>query len=215
LLDGSILIECTLKYPRPITKTPASDGADFSVVDIQSALVSPLHTMLTEQLHSDVTLLCGKEEKEIKAHKGILAAHSPVFRSMFEERWSESKEPVRIPDATAQTIHSLLRFLYCGTLDASTLDENYMGLLAIAEKYDISHLKSIVERFIVSKTTVSNALQMVELADFQNASLVKKAAIKVIVANRMSITRSAEWLELKKRNGALVDFLQTIIDATP
>ena len=76
---------------------------------------------------SDVTLVVG--DTELKAHKLILSARSPVFAALFVEM-QESK--VTITDVSADVLQEVLRYIYTGKVEA--LKDNADKLLAAADK---------------------------------------------------------------------------------
>jgi len=189
---------------------------DALIVDKIAVVVNPLKQMLIEGLNSDVQLVC--DDETIPAHRGILSAHSPVFRSMFaREEMLESREGiVRIEDATAEMIRLMLNFIYSGELSISSLKRNYNGLLVLAEKYDFRVLKEHVEHFIASRLSVKNVLRATELADAHNAPILKKSCFALIAVHAKSIAQSGEWQELKKRNGPLIiEILEATIVSDP
>lgn len=81
--------------------------------------------------NSDVILVVGG--KELKAHKAILAAHSPVFKAMFKCAMKEkSKSRVEIKDLTIDVAKEMLKFIYTGKI--GSIDGFAEGLLQAADK---------------------------------------------------------------------------------
>ena len=69
--------------------------------------------MLTDQTLMDATL--NVKDKEFKAHKVVLAAASPVFKSMFKEGTKEHEDNyVNIEDIDSDVFDVFLRYLYSG-----------------------------------------------------------------------------------------------------
>src|SRR5699024_5992251 len=98
--------------------------------------------MLESGTLSDVILcICSTDEgseepvleKEIKAHKLILASRSPVFAAMFEHELEESKQNrVVITDIKPEVAESMVRYIYAGKVDSFELYA--MELLEAADK---------------------------------------------------------------------------------
>ena len=67
--------------------------------------------LLLDTETSDVVLLCQGEE--IRVHKSILNARSPVFRAMLQSPMLEStKGEVRIEDADKDVLKEMLSYIY-------------------------------------------------------------------------------------------------------
>ena len=111
--------------------------------------------MLESGTLSDVVLcICSTDEdseepvleKEIKAHKLILASRSPVFAAMFEHELEESKQNrVVITDIKPEVAEAMVRYIYAGKVDSFELYA--MELLEAADKvseilkFDLTDLK--------------------------------------------------------------------------
>ena len=61
----------------------------------------------------DVTFLVGApgQEEEVKGCASILSALSPVFESMFAERWKRQEEAIKLPDIQAKVFRVFLKVL--------------------------------------------------------------------------------------------------------
>ena len=93
-------------------------------------IVSSLGALFAEEKLTDVTLRFvgeafqeghihpqGEQSQELKAHKAILAAGSPIFSAMFENDTVEQKRGVvEITDFDYDTMEQLLTFLYTGKI---------------------------------------------------------------------------------------------------
>ena len=68
--------------------------------DDKKNIQEDFQTLLETGELSDVTLLVGEERKEIKTHKLVLSARSPVFSAMFQHQMAENRtNSVKIEDA--------------------------------------------------------------------------------------------------------------------
>ena len=84
-----------------------SDHLDDIPSDL--TLSQSLGLALTKDLATDVNFNIGTERKEMKAHKIILMARSPVFRAMFAGPLAESGN-IDIPDTTEHSFSVFLRY---------------------------------------------------------------------------------------------------------
>jgi BTB/POZ domain len=159
-----------------------------SVVSVPNA--NGFGCILGDKDFSDVTFIAG--DKEIPAHKALLAAKSPAFAAIFK---SEEDQTNRITIAEkASVFEELLRFIYAG--EVKKLEINAEGLLPIADKYGIDQLKSLCELELIDQLNASNALQRLVLADLHGASHLKCEAIQVINSNASEVTQTEEWKAL-------------------
>jgi len=135
--------------------------------------------------------------KEFPVHKVMLSARSPVFQAMFQNPLKESKQNrIEITDLDEQSAQQLLEFIYTGI--APPLADFSLGLLAAAEKYQISSLKPICESSLEKKLTVGNVLQILQFAELYSAQKLKVKSIEFIVKNSVTITRTDEWQKFKQ-----------------
>ena len=84
--------------------------------------------------------------KELKAHKAILTARSPVFAAMFEHDCKEKQESkVEIIDFSFEAFKELLKFVYTGQVQL----EQFAGeLLEASDKVRIGVMSSSDSRYI-------------------------------------------------------------------
>ena len=99
MLNDTVTFEVNLTIEQPSEATAAQRALSSFVAALDSGL------------HSDVTLVC--EGEEIRAHKAILAARSPVFKAMFAHKMSESLEnKVMIDELPVAVLRSLLQYVF-------------------------------------------------------------------------------------------------------
>ena len=105
-----------------------------------------LKSMIGEWMTSpdmvDVTLVC-EDKKYFKAHKIILSACSPVFKSIINNM-PEKNPVIFLRGIHAQEIEAILQFIYLG--QATVNEDRINELLNVANSLDIkeigSHVKS-------------------------------------------------------------------------
>ncbi len=103
----------------------------FSFLHQQLNMADFLHHQKMQSLlesgeFSDVTLVVGQPEqnkKELKVHRFLLSAFSPVFAAMFSH--TETKEALEkrvvIEDLSTEAMERLLRYIYIGKLELPSL----------------------------------------------------------------------------------------------
>lgn len=88
-------------------------GSSNPNVDLGNETAPPAATeshlrLLREEKHCDVTFVVGPSEERIQCHQIFLQARSPVFETMFSERWSEGSSEIQIPDVDPKTFRAFL-----------------------------------------------------------------------------------------------------------
>uniref|UniRef100_A0A0K0EVZ3 Speckle-type POZ protein-like (inferred by orthology to a human protein) n=1 Tax=Strongyloides venezuelensis TaxID=75913 RepID=A0A0K0EVZ3_STRVS len=81
------------------------------------------------------------EDKEIKAHKAVLGARSPVFHDIFSNTSEESQTNiVEIKDFSTEIVRKMLIYIY--TDDVLDIQDMANQIFEIAYKYDLDRLKA-------------------------------------------------------------------------
>lgn len=103
--------------------------------DFQSNMVSSFKHLRDEKSFTDVTLAC--EGQTCKAHKMVLSACSPYFKTLLEE--NPSKHPIIIlKDVPFSHLQSILEFMYAGEVNVS--QEQLPAFLKTAERLKVKGL---------------------------------------------------------------------------
>ena len=99
-------------------------------------------TLYCNQELSDVTLVVGKENKEFKAHRLVLAAHSDVMKRMLYGELKEGHEDViKLPEKDCASFESILKYFYTGCV---TLDKSFIcQLIEMCDYYNVQKLKRV------------------------------------------------------------------------
>ena len=99
-----------------------------------------LQDMMKELMMSsdfaDVTLVC-EDRKQIKAHRNILSACSPVFKDILQI-YKSSSSIIYLRGVNSLQMESILQFIYIG--EATILQEQITDFLSVAKSFDIKDL---------------------------------------------------------------------------
>ncbi|KAJ8668209.1 hypothetical protein QAD02_009872 [Eretmocerus hayati] len=188
-----------MKRPSEVSPTDDSDEqqqltSTSSPPASATSLSSDLADLLNASRLSDVTLIT-KDKQELKAHKAILGARSPVFASMFETDMIEQNQNiVRIEDFEHEVLLEALKYIYAGTTER--LDELAGEILPVAEKYDIRPLKVDCEKLLEERIDLDSCAKILVLADTCNAEGLKAAAESFIIERGGEIMKANEELQL-------------------
>ncbi|KAG8378621.1 hypothetical protein BUALT_Bualt07G0004500 [Buddleja alternifolia] len=140
------------------------------------------------------------------AHRWILAAGAPVFRSHLSEA-HRTKEIV-IPDIEPRIFKALLWFIYTGALleeeqeafdDSGPLIFNsFIGkMFAAADRFALKNLKNLCVSHILERVSVESVAYLLHLAERYHATELIDACLSFAAENRAAVMESegSEYLK--------------------
>lgn len=150
-----------------------SDGSVQSICT-QSTLRC-LALMLEDSIHADVSIHTA--EGTLRAHKAVLSASSPVFRSMFHHDLKEKESStIYIEDMSQESCMALLSYLY-GTIKQADFWKHRLALLGAANKYNIVDLKDACEESLIEDINSENVLERLQEAWLYQLNKLKKGCL--------------------------------------
>ena len=153
--------------------------------------------LFESQKFSDVIL--SANVREFAAHKAILTARSRVFSAMFEHDMKEKKQnKVEIPDMDHEVLREMLHYIYTGKI--SNIGNMAGDLLFAADKYALDRLKDMCEEHICSNVTVSNAAEVLCLADMHRADRLKAHVVNFIAKHANDVMKTPGWQAMTDKN---------------
>ncbi len=169
-------------------------------------LFKEFEVMLAEGKFSDMNLVC--QDREFKCHKVVLAARSPVFDTMLsnENHLEVQEGKVKITDMDHDKLEVFLKYLYCGKF-SDDMKLHAKDLFVAADKYQVEDLKLAAIEALADNVNSGNAIDMLILADLYNVNMLKKKAMRVIIANYKTVSKQQQWQDFKKEN---IDFVNLI-----
>ena len=158
------------------------------------ALSSDLGNIFLDPQSSDIVLIC--QEEEIRAHKLILSARSPVFRAMLQTDMSErANGEIKINDADKDVLKEMVGYLYTAKVEEKFT--KYKELLILANKYEVEELIKLCGTKVAESLNDDNALQVGVFAELHNAEDLMKACVKYIMDNKPN-SLNQNWEDLVK-----------------
>ncbi|XP_078447409.1 BTB/POZ domain-containing protein [Wolffia australiana] len=151
----------------------------------------------------DIYLRTADSCTPIPAHKAVLMSRSPVFKAMLESEMEESRSgSIKITDVSYAVLRAFVHFLYTAE---SLLDEQMAcDLLVLAEKYQVKHLKTYCEKFMISKVNSETAVLSLAFAHRHNAKMLLETALGLILENMSTLTAREGYRELVDKEPRLV-----------
>ena len=115
----------------------------------------------------------GKSQKNIPAHKFVLAISSPVFYAMFYGELAETGGTIELPDCDSESLLELFRYLYGDEVNLT--GSNVMQVLYLAKKYLVPSLAGKCTEYLREHLEASNAFSILPQAQkFEDKDLEKR-----------------------------------------
>uniref|UniRef100_A0AC34FB70 BTB domain-containing protein n=1 Tax=Panagrolaimus sp. ES5 TaxID=591445 RepID=A0AC34FB70_9BILA len=131
----------------------------------------------------DFTIIVDK--KEIKAHKCVLAAHSPVFASMFKSPSKETTEnKIEITDFSFETVDKAVKLCYgftCKFFPTLSVNDLFL-LIKFSEKYKMENIQENLEEYLCVKITVANVSEVANFAIDIKSSTLQNECLDFLIA---------------------------------
>lgn len=167
-----------------------NDSWELKITELHHCVSDDLEILMRSESFSDLVLVMSGDQ-EIRAHRAVLAARSPVFHAMFESEMREKKNSrVNIPDANREIMLEILLYIYSGKINVDRLKELAGSILVVADKYALDELKAICGAVLSDNLRVDNALESLVLADFYKVDKLKKRTLDFIVAHMSGLIES-------------------------
>ncbi|GBO24480.1 TD and POZ domain-containing protein 4 [Araneus ventricosus] len=182
------------------SKCPASVNLSISenASSVTTTASEVLKSLYTDQILCDVKLRTQMET--FPAHRNILSARSPVFRTMFTSDMREkTSQFVDIPDVDADILRYMLQYVYTESLEGLHYQSAYQ-LYVAADMYQILDLRNKCSVFLRGELSRFNACDVLVLADVYQDKDLKTDVQNFIVKEGKNIFTSDEWKDLIKEN---------------
>lgn len=147
---------------------------------------------------SDVVLKV--EGVEIRAHRCVLAARSPVFLAMMTHETKEKiSGVVEIPDVEKSIFSDFLNYLYTGSVEKLTV-ENVVKLYTTADKYQVDDLKEICMDHMMMNVSIDNFCDVLTLSLRHDEKDLKEVCIQFFSKKSLDIILTAKWQTFLSEN---------------
>ena len=114
-----------------------------------------------------------KSQKNIPAHKFVLAISSPVFYAMFYGEMAETASTIELPDCDYESLLELFRYLYSDEVNLT--GSNVMQVLYLAKKYLVPSLADKCTEYLREHLEASNAFSILPQAQkFEDKDLEER-----------------------------------------
>ncbi len=202
--DGSVKLLCSFEvlciYPQDCSQ--AMLCMDVNMDANKETLQTGFTNLLNSGELSDVKLVC--KGVALKCHKLVLSARSDVFKAMFSHKDAQEEQTniVNIVDSTPDCVLEMVNFMY--TDDCTHMKEHALGLLPLADKYNVSRLKLKCEQWLANNIRVLNVSQILSLADLHNSNELFRVAQNFAVLHMNTVKFTSEWKLLKEKHPDII-----------
>ncbi|KAH7954972.1 hypothetical protein HPB49_023517 [Dermacentor silvarum] len=208
LPNDTLTLRCELIALESSASAPGTSSEIASSTLPECRLSEDLEWLLESKNYADVTFKVGDET--FQAHRSILAARSPAFRSMLEHPMEEEVVGgVVIEDVEPDVFAAILRFLYTGRVPAPIVKPE--SLLKAADRYNMDLLKISCELALISRLTEESAADTLILAEKHNAVTLRNATLDFIGSNVDAVAETPGRDAISNRDIDLPEQLLTAV----
>ncbi|KAK9999867.1 hypothetical protein SO802_019470 [Lithocarpus litseifolius] len=218
LKDDCLKINCTVGVVVSATDCPRLHSIRVPESDIGAHFGVLLENMEASDITFDVA------GQKFRAHKLVLAARSPLFRSEFFDGLEEDKQEIAVTNLEPKVFKAMLHFIYRDSLteevesvSSSTSctspvsDTLTAKLLAAADRYGLERLRMMCESHLCKDISVNSVAEILALADRYHATELKDVCLRFASENLAAVMRSDGFQYLKENCPALQsELLKTI-----
>lgn len=141
----------------------------------------------------DVTFIVN--DRELTAHRVVLAACSPYFESMFVGEFAEPlNEPIVMEELSDDCLELIINFAYTSRIIIT--EKNVYSVFEAAELFQLSGVKGACFKFFKQQMNKSNCIRTWLFAESHNCTELLDASLKYIDCNFLDIVQGQEFLDL-------------------
>lgn len=156
-----------------------------------------LNFLLASGTLSDVTLMVGREAKQFKVHRLILAMRSPVLEDMLLLNTTSKSSVVTLKDDSPSAFYWLLNHIYADKSDISDIDLA-LQVLNLADKYMVASAYDISIKFLQTAVKRNNVLKIYKYVVhlFPDNESLRNLCSRILQDNGNAVLVSPALLEL-------------------
>ncbi len=146
----------------------------------------------------DVNIQAQNFDRNIPAHRCVLAACSPYFKAMFTSRLSESwQRDVKIAGVDMDILKVVVSFAY--SVETSIPSDRVLDLLIAADLFQMDSLLEHCSGYLQDKLTPQNVLSTRAYAHLHRCWGLYKSCSEYILTNFRYIVNTNEFLQLSSQ----------------
>ncbi|KAL3379581.1 hypothetical protein AABB24_000339 [Solanum stoloniferum] len=217
LKDDCLKINCTVGVVRSTI-----DISSLQPIQVPDSDMGSHFGMLLENMEgSDVVFIVAGEK--FHAHKLVLTARSPVFRTELFDELMGDKQEIVVTDMEPRVFKAMLHFIYRDSLVDEEIEDTSSSsipsvtdtltakLLAAADRYDLTRLRRVCEAHLCKDISVNSVSRTLALADRYHATELKAVCLRFAAENLAAVMQSDGFEYLKENCPSLQsELLKTV-----
>ncbi|KAL5276487.1 SPOPL.2 family protein [Megaselia abdita] len=159
-----------------------------------------------DQCFTDASILC--RDVEMQVHQMILRSASQVFDSIFDSKAEEDSGSTNAPeivvdDVLPEIFRDFLEFAYTGKVSLNY--NKAKDLLEVAQNYKVIGLEDICFKEIEQNIKISNAVEILLIADQNERNFLKNNVMRFIKENITDVRNTPSWNDIMLHRADLID----------
>ncbi|KAF3648646.1 BTB/POZ and MATH domain-containing protein 5 [Capsicum annuum] len=190
LKDDCLKINCTVGVVRSTI-----DCSSLHTIQVPDPDIGAHFGMLLENMEASDIIFNVAGEK-FHAHKLVMAARSPVFRTEIVYKQDGNEQEIVVNDMEPEVFKAMLHFIYRDALVEEELEATSTSsstprisdtmtakLLSAADRYDLTRLRRLCESHLCKDISVNSVAQILALADRYHAAELKSVCLSFAAEN--------------------------------
>ena len=170
-------------------------------------LSSDLSKIMFDEASGDFRIRC--EDQEIKVHKLILSARSPVLKAMLESDTVEKRLGViTMENVSMDVLRQMVNYIYTAKIDTNF--QQIKELLVLANQYLIEGLVEDCGSLIIESVNKSNALELGLFGEEHNSKKLIQFCAEYISDNEMYSLCDDSWEKLEKSPKLMLQIIKNL-----
>ena len=170
---------------------PVGKDYTFTASSHASFLLTGMKEFRSHSEFCDITL-CTKD-KELDAHRIVLACISPYFSAMFRNEHLESTQrKILLQGIDSQALSALIDYAYSSTLKIN--EDNVQNLLAGASLLQITSVVDACCEFLQSNLDPENCLGIAYFAEMHSCVQLYELSWRYVLENFSEVSKTEEFL---------------------
>lgn len=219
LVNDTIVIKYTIELVVSSGGALSRNSASVAVKELIKVPPPTLGKDLVDLFYSGsgTDYVIAVADEEIRVHKFVLEARSPVFRALLNSPMQESAAGrVTLHDIQPTVFKALLHFVYTDALpeelEGAGLEVPMaQHLLVAADQYQLIRLRRICERRLCDTVDVETAATTLTLAEQNHAEELKRVCLEFVSRNLQQVMVTDGYRHMTRSCPQLqAELLQTI-----
>jgi len=156
-------------------------------------------SLLFSEEFSDIHFVC-EGGVIIPAHKNILAASSPYFKTLFNGPWKENQSGLLNTSHPAHIVKETLSLIYTGDANSQLVREAPLAFISIASEFDLPWIKALAEPSCINSLDASNLKIFWQACRLYESDVLRTTCIDYAKNNSLVVLTGSTIIDLKSED---------------